>query len=96
MPDTFLTYTRCKVSLNNLISTCIESDDPYNEFSNGLVNFYNHYCEDNHGSKWCYHEKVWNKLISTTVQLITSDAPIWLKADIPIFRFFITDICRYR
>ena len=25
-----------------------------------------------------------------------SDAPIWLKTDIPIFRFFITDICRYR
>ena len=27
---------------------------------------------------------------------LSSDAPIWLKADIPIFQFFITDICRYR
>ena len=30
------------------------------------------------------------------VLFFTSDAPIWLKTDIPIFRFFITDICRYR
>jgi hypothetical protein len=58
MSDGFL--TSCKNRLSNIIvsTAVLESDDPFAEFSAALLNMHNHYCLDNHTSKWCTHEKV--------------------------------------
>ena len=50
----------CKAALSNMIAAdrLYESEDPYTEFSAGIVNFHAHYCLDEHSSYWCYHEKV--------------------------------------
>ena len=58
MADPFL--TSCKIALNNLISSdkIQGSDTPYEDFKEGLLNFHNHYCKDDHSSSWCYHDKV--------------------------------------
>ena len=51
---------RAKHALKNLMSCAdvLEDDDPLKAFSEGLLNFYNHYCLDAHDSKWCkYHSK---------------------------------------
>ena len=58
MSEAFL--GRCKASLNNLIASEVvqESEDPYSAFSEGILNFYQHYCLDIHTSSWCHHEKV--------------------------------------
>ena len=56
MPDSFL--TSCKAALNNLIATVVEMEDPYEKFSEGIRNFHKHYCEDDHSSDWCCHDKV--------------------------------------
>ena len=52
--------TSCKTALRNLISSeaVLESEDPHASFSDGLMNFYFHYCYNDHTSTWCYHEKV--------------------------------------
>lgn len=51
--------TSCKTALRNLISSeaVLESEDPHASFSDGLMNFYFHYCYNDHTSTWCYHEK---------------------------------------
>ena len=34
----------------------LDSDNPLAAFSEGVMNFYNHYCKDKHDSVWCkYH-----------------------------------------
>ena len=50
----------CKAALNNLISSDAiqKSDNPFQAFSEGILNFHAHYCEDDHSSTWCHHEKV--------------------------------------
>ena len=51
---------RAKHSLKNLMSSpdVLESDDPLKAFTEGLLNFHNHYCKDVHDSEWCkYHSK---------------------------------------
>ena len=36
----------------------LENDDPLKDFSEGLLNFHNHFCRDAHDSQWCkYHPK---------------------------------------
>ena len=45
-------------ALNNLIATVVEMEDPYEKFSEGIRNFHKHYCEDDHNSDWCCHDKV--------------------------------------
>ena len=54
------TINSCKAALNNLIASdhVCDSEDPYQAFSDGILNFYSHYCLDSHGSAWCYHDKV--------------------------------------
>jgi len=49
----------CKWVLNNLISSEVisESSDPLQDFSSAILNFYNHYCLDDHTSNSCHHEK---------------------------------------
>ena len=63
----------CKTALNNIIASdrVHESDNPYSAFSEGILNFYSHYCEDDHTSSWCVHEKVCchSKNIKTPRQL---------------------------
>ena len=51
----------CKKALRNLISSerVEESEDPYSLFSEGVLNFFSHYCLDEHASTWCHHKKVW-------------------------------------
>ena len=58
MTDPFL--GSCKAALNNLISSdkIQASDDPYRDFSEGIMNFHRHYCLDDHSSPWCQHENV--------------------------------------
>ena len=50
----------CKAALNNLISSeqLQASDNPFRDFSAGILNFHQHYCLDIHSSPWCHHEKV--------------------------------------
>ena len=37
----------------------VAADDPLSAFSEALMNFYDHYCRDEHSSKWCqYHAEV--------------------------------------
>ena len=51
---------RVKHSLKNLMSCpdVLENDDSLKAFSEGLLNFHNHYCRDAHDSQWCkYHPK---------------------------------------
>ncbi len=62
MPEPFL--NSCKAALNNLISSdkIQNSANPYNDFSDGLLNFHPHYCLDDHSSVWCLHEKVFRNL----------------------------------
>ena len=37
----------------------VEADDPLKCFSDSILNFYNHYCFDDHTFVWCgYHPKV--------------------------------------
>jgi len=51
----------CKAALSNLIAVdqLYESEDPYQEFSAGILNFHAHYCQDDLSSSWCYHDKVY-------------------------------------
>lgn len=58
MSDAFI--NSCKAALTNLISAdrLSEAVDPYVAFSNGILNFYAHYCLDDHSSSECYHDKV--------------------------------------
>ena len=36
----------------------LENDNSLKSFSEGLLNFHNHYCRDAHDSQWCkYHPK---------------------------------------
>ena len=58
MTDPFI--GSCKAALNNLISSdrIQESEDPYKDFFQGILNFHSHYCLDEHSSSWCHHEKV--------------------------------------
>ena len=51
----------CKAALSNLIAVdkLYESEDPCQEFSAGILNFHAHYCQDDHNSSWCYHDKVY-------------------------------------
>ena len=49
---------RAKHSLKCLMSCSevLDSDNPLAAFSEGVMNFYNHYCKDEHASVWCkYH-----------------------------------------
>ena len=50
----------CKSALNNLIACdkVYENEDTFSAFSEGIVNFHAHYCENDHSSPWCFHEKV--------------------------------------
>ena len=50
----------CKAALSNLLSSdrIKQSDDPFTAFSSAIVNFYSHYCLDEHSSEWCHHDKV--------------------------------------
>ena len=50
----------CKASLSNLVaSDAIQSsEDLLALFSEAIVNFYSHYCLDDHTSTWCHHGKV--------------------------------------
>ena len=58
MPEQFV--VSCTAALKNLISsdTIQSADDPYEAFSEGIQNFYKHYCLNDHSSSWCSHEKV--------------------------------------
>ena len=58
MSDAFV--NSCKAALSNLISSdkIAASEDPYSAFSSALLNFYKHYCDDDHTSEWCQHDKV--------------------------------------
>ena len=60
MDNAFL--TSCKTALSNLLSSARikESDDPFAAFPLAVMNFYSHYCLDEHSSEWCHHEKVCN------------------------------------
>ena len=51
---------RVKRALRNLMSCAevLEDSKPLEAFSEGLLNFYSHYCKDSHDSKWCkFHSK---------------------------------------
>ena len=50
----------CKAALRNLIaSECVlKSDNPYEAFSESVLNFVSHYCHDDHASSWCHHVRV--------------------------------------
>ena len=52
----------CKAALSNLLSSdrIKQSDDPFTAFSCAVMNFYRHYCLDDHSSEWCHHDKVCN------------------------------------
>ena len=58
MPESFLNH--CKAALSNLIASdrLQLAEDPYQSFSDGITNFFSHYCLDNHQSSWCHHDKV--------------------------------------
>ncbi len=58
MPEEFLNH--CKASLSNLIASddVQKAEDPLASFSEAIMNFYSHYCLDDHTSKWCHHNKV--------------------------------------
>jgi len=58
MPESFLNH--CKTSLSNLIASdkVQSSDDVLETFSEGILNFINHYCHNDHSSVWCLHDKV--------------------------------------
>jgi hypothetical protein len=58
MDEAFL--SSCKAALSNLLSSdkIRESDDPFTVFSSAIMNFYSHYCLDDHSSEWCHHDKV--------------------------------------
>ena len=51
---------RVKRALKNLMSCAevLEHSKPLEAFSEGLLNFYNHYCKELHDSEWCkFHSK---------------------------------------
>lgn len=50
----------CKSALNNLISSerIQDSDQAFDDFAEGILNFHSHYCLNDHSSSWCYHDKV--------------------------------------
>ena len=58
MTEPFL--TSCKSALNNLIASekVYDSADPFTEFSDAILNFFSHYCLNDHSSSWCVHDKV--------------------------------------
>ena len=58
MTEPFL--TSCKSALNNLIASekVYDSADPFTEFSDAILNFFCHYCLNDHSSSWCVHDKV--------------------------------------
>ena len=53
MTEAFINRANC--ALRNLMSCeeILQHEDPYKAFSEGLLNFHNHYCLDLHGSEWC-------------------------------------------
>ena len=58
MSDAFL--TACKKQLTRVIvsDAVVESDDQFGAMSSAILNFYRHYCLDDHTSPWCEHDKV--------------------------------------
>ena len=60
MPDSLLNY--CKAVVSNLIALerVNQSANPIEAFSDGVTNFVQHYCHDNHISSRCNHNKVNN------------------------------------
>ena len=58
MSDAFL--RSCKNRLANLISmeAITESENSFSDFADAVRNMYSHYCQDDHTSKWCTHDKV--------------------------------------
>ena len=58
MPENFI--GSCTAAFKNLIASDIiqSAEDPYEAFSEGILNFHSHYCLNNHTSTWCHHEKV--------------------------------------
>lgn len=50
----------CKKQLTRVIvsAAVMESDNQFSAMSSALLNFYNHYCLDDHSSPWCEHDKV--------------------------------------
>ena len=63
MPDSLL--NNCKAALSHLIASerVNQSANPFKAFSEGVTNFVQHYCHDNHTSSWCHHNKVNKKYI---------------------------------
>ena len=55
MPEVFL--NSCKTALN-ASDTVADGEDPYTAFSEAILNFFQHYCCDDHSSSWCTHDKV--------------------------------------
>ncbi len=57
---TFCSLNHCKASLSNVIASdkVQSSDDILKTFSEGIVNIINHYCDNDHSSTWCLHDKV--------------------------------------
>ncbi len=58
MPEQFI--GSCTAALSNLISSDViqSAQDPYKAFCEGIMNFHQHYCLNDHSSPWCHHEKV--------------------------------------
>ena len=54
---------QCKAALSNLIASehVQQSDNPYKDFTDGIINFISHYCLDDHTSSLCHHAKVKKK-----------------------------------
>ena len=56
----------CKAALSNLIASdqimgkekIMGKENAFTSFSEAILNFYQHYCLDEHSSPWCCHDKV--------------------------------------
>ena len=77
MPEPFI--WSCSSALTNLISSdrIQENQEPFKAFSEGILNFYAHYCLDDHTSSWCTHEKV--QILQASSQTL-NNAPSLLTA----------------
>ena len=48
-------FLKCLMSCSEVL----DSDNPLSAFSEGIMNFYSHYCQDKHDSVWCkYHVEI--------------------------------------
>ena len=59
MSDDFI--KRAKRLQSHLVASpdVMGADDPLKAFSEALLNFHSHYCQDVHSSRWCkYHPQV--------------------------------------